>query len=71
MAVFQKNAKRFGDAWPVHVGLARGYSASGDYATALRHAEIALKQAPDPLNQKSLEDAVARLKAGKDMNTSS
>jgi hypothetical protein len=71
MAVFQKNAKRFGDAWPVHVGLARGYSANGDYTTALRHAEIALKQAPDPLNKKSLEDAVARLKSGKDMNTSS
>jgi Protein of unknown function (DUF2911) len=71
MAVFQKNAKRFGDAWPVHVGLARGYSANGDYTTALRHAEIALKQAPDPLNKKSLEDAVARLKSGKDMNSSS
>ena len=25
LAVFQKNAKRFGDTWPVHVGLARGY----------------------------------------------
>jgi hypothetical protein len=70
LAVFQRNAKRFGDAWPVHVGLARGYSAAGDYKTALTHAEIALKQAPDPLNRKSLEDAVARLKQGKDMNAS-
>jgi hypothetical protein len=68
LAVFQKNAKRFGDAWPVHVGLARGYSAAGDYKTALMHAEIAVKQAPDALNRKSLEDAVARLKAGQDMN---
>ena len=68
LAVFQKNAKRFGDAWPVHVGLARGYSAVGDYKTALKHAEIALKQAPDTLNQKSLENAVARLKQGQDMN---
>src|SRR5687768_4182820 len=33
LAVFQKNAKRFGDTWPVHVGLARGYSAVGDYKT--------------------------------------
>jgi tetratricopeptide (TPR) repeat protein len=70
LAVFQKNAKRFGDTWPVHVGLARGYSAAGDYKTALKHAEIALKQAPDPLNQKSLEDAVERLKQGQDMNAS-
>ena len=48
LAVFQKNAERFGDAWPVHVGLARGYSAVGDYKSALKHAEIALGQAPDP-----------------------
>ena len=69
LAVFQKNAKRYGDAWPVHVGLARGYSAAGDYKTALKHAEIALTQAPDSLNKKSLEDAVARLKQGQDMNS--
>jgi tetratricopeptide (TPR) repeat protein len=67
-AVFQKNAKRFGDAWPVHVGLARGYSAIGDYKSALKHAEIALTQAPDDLNRKSLQDAVGRLKQGQDMN---
>jgi tetratricopeptide (TPR) repeat protein len=71
LAVFQKNAKRFGDTWPVHVGLARGYSAVGDYPTALRHAEIALKQAPDPTNKKSLEDAVVKLKQGRDMNATS
>jgi tetratricopeptide (TPR) repeat protein len=68
LAVFQKNAKRFGDAWPTHVGLARGYSATGDYKAALKHAEIALTQAPDSLNKKSLQDAVAKLKQGQDMN---
>jgi hypothetical protein len=68
LTVFQKNQKRFGDAWPVHVGLARGYSAVGDYPAALKHAEIALKQAPDAINKKSLEDAVAKLKQGRDMN---
>ena len=68
MAVFQKNAKRFGDAWPVHVGLARGYSAIGDYKEALKHAEVALPQAPDDLNRKSLQDALVKLKQGQDMN---
>jgi tetratricopeptide (TPR) repeat protein len=68
VAVFEKNAKRFGDAWPVHVGLARGYSAQGDYGKALKHAKMALTQAPDALNRKSLEDAVARLEKGQDMN---
>jgi hypothetical protein len=68
LAVFQKNQKRFGDAWPVHVGLARAYSAMGDYKTALVHAEIAVKQAPDSLNRTNLEKAIVTLKAGKDMN---
>jgi hypothetical protein len=68
MAVFQKNAKRFGEAWPTHVGLARGYSAMGDYKSALKHAETALAQAPDELNRKSLQDAVGKLKQGQDMN---
>lgn len=68
LTVFQKNAKRFGDAWPVHVGLARGYSAVGDYPTALKHAEIAVKQAPDALNRKNLEEAIVKLKQGRDMN---
>jgi len=70
LAVFQKNQKRFGDSWPVHVGLARGYSAMGDYKTALMHAEIAVGQAPDPLNKASLEAAIVKLKQGKDMNDS-
>jgi hypothetical protein len=68
MAVFQKNAERFEDQWPVHVGLARGYSAMGDYEAALKHAEVALGQAPDPLNKKSLEDGIAKLKNGQDWN---
>jgi hypothetical protein len=68
LAVFQKNQKRFGDAWPVHVGLARGYSAMGDYKTALGHAQIAVGQAPDSLNRTNLENAITLLKQGKDMN---
>lgn len=71
LAVYQKNAARFGEAWPTNVGLARGYSATGNYAKALEYARKALAQAPDPLNKKNLEDAVARLKQGKDMNATS
>jgi len=68
LAVFQKNQKRFGDAWPIHVGLARGYSAVGDYKAALEHAQKALGQAPDQLNKTSLAAAIEKLKQGKDMN---
>lgn len=65
MAVFQLNFQRNGETWPVHVGLARGYAATGDAKQALEHAKKALVQAPDPLNRKSLEDMVAALEAGK------
>jgi len=63
--VFKYNAQRNGDAWPVHVGLARGYSAMGDTKQALEHAQKALAQAPDPINKQSLEAMVKTLSEGK------
>jgi tetratricopeptide (TPR) repeat protein len=68
LRVWELNAKRHPDVWPVHVGLARGYSANGRYKEALKHAKLALAQAPDELNKKSLADGVKKLEAGQDMN---
>ena len=68
MAIFQLNAERNGDAWPVHVGLARGYAAMGDTPKALENAKKALAQAPDPVNKKSLEDMVQTLSEGKTLS---
>ncbi len=65
MEVFQLNHKKNGDAWPVHVGLMRGYSATGDLKKALEHAQIAVKQAPDDMNRKNLEGYVKTLAEGK------
>ena len=65
VAVFKFNAERNGDAWPVHVGLARAYAAAGDSQAALEHARKALPQAPDDLNRKSLEAMVKALSEGK------
>jgi tetratricopeptide (TPR) repeat protein len=65
MVVFEYNAVRFGDQWPTHVGLARGYAARGDTGKALEHARLALAQAPDPLNKKSLQDMISDLEAGR------
>ena len=62
--VFKYNAEKNGDTWPTHVGLMRAYVATGEKAKALEQAKIALGQAPDPLNKKSLEDAVQKLSAG-------
>ena len=65
MAVFERNYKQNKGAWPTNVGMMRGYSASGDLKKALEHARLALTQAPDDLNKRSLEQAVKTLEAGK------
>jgi predicted Zn-dependent protease len=65
LEVFKYNAERNGDAWPVHVGLARGYSATGDIAKALEHPQKALPQAPDDLNRNSLAAMVKTLSEGR------
>jgi Tfp pilus assembly protein PilF len=64
MQVFEYNAARNGDAWPVHVGLARGYAAKGDTKQALEHARKALPQAPDEQNRKILEAMIDALAKG-------
>jgi hypothetical protein len=68
MKVFEYNASRNGDQWPIHVGLARGYAAKGDTNQALDHAKKALAQAPDRLNKQSLEAMVKALEEGKKVN---
>jgi Protein of unknown function (DUF2911)/Tetratricopeptide repeat len=62
--VFKYNAERNGDVWPVHVGLARAYIATGDLKQALEHAQKALAQAPDALNKTNLEAMVKALSQG-------
>jgi tetratricopeptide (TPR) repeat protein len=68
LAIYELNAKKNPNVWPVHVGLARGYSAMGRYKEALKHARLALAQAPDEQNKRFLTDGIAKLEAGKDMN---
>ena len=69
MELFKLNAERFGaDTWPVTVGMARVYSASGDYKKALEYAKKARAQAPDPLNQGNLDNIIKLLESGKDFN---
>jgi hypothetical protein len=68
MRVFQLNAKRFPNQWPVHVVLMRGYAALGDKKKALAEAKLALPQAPDAGNKKNLENMIKLLEEGKDVN---
>ena len=66
--VWELNAKRHPNTWPVHVGLARGYSAVGRYKDALKHAKLALAQAPDEVNRTSLTEGIKKLERGQDWN---
>jgi len=68
LRVFQTNAKRFPNQWPVNVGLMRGYAALGDKKKALEYAKLAIPQAPDPANKKNLESMVKLLEEGKEIN---
>jgi Protein of unknown function (DUF2911) len=68
LKVFELNAKRNPGVWPVNFGLARGYSAVGRYPEALKYAKLALPQAPDEVNRKSIEGAIKKLEAGQDTN---
>jgi hypothetical protein len=68
LAAWQTSAKRFGDAWPVNAGLARGYSAVGKYPEALKYAKLAAQQAPDDQNKKAWAANVEKLAQNKDIN---
>jgi tetratricopeptide (TPR) repeat protein len=64
LKIFQANAKKFPGQWPVNVGLARGYAASGDLKKALEHARMGLAQAPDEPNKKALKALIEQLEKG-------
>jgi len=68
LKIFQINAQRFPDKWPVHVGLMRGYAAVGDNKRAVDEGRLALKQAPDEANRKNIESMVKKLEEGKNVN---
>jgi tetratricopeptide (TPR) repeat protein len=66
--VFKMNAKKNKDTWPVHYGLARGYSAKGDYKTALKHLKKALANAPNAASKGRVQANIAKLEKEEDIN---
>ena len=68
MNVFKMNADKHKDTWPVDYGLARGYSALGDYAKALEHLKIAYSRVPDAGNKAAIETNLKKLENGEDIN---
>ncbi len=68
LEVFKKNAKMHKDTWPVNYGLARGYSALGDYKKALQYLEKAYDLAPQQANKDRVQANMEKLKKGEDIN---
>ncbi len=65
LMVFEANAKLHPNAWPVNVGLARGYAAVGRTKEAIKYAKLAVQQAPDEGNKKNLQKMIEDLESGK------
>jgi tetratricopeptide (TPR) repeat protein len=68
LEVFKWNAKNHKGTWPVDYGLARGYSAVGDYKNALKHLKVAEGRAPDQGNKDAIAANITRLQEGTDIN---
>jgi tetratricopeptide (TPR) repeat protein len=68
LAIFQNASKRMPNKWPLDLGIARSYSAMGDYKSALKYAKQSLLVAPDGPNKDNVQRMIAKLEKGEDMN---
>ncbi|MEL6536187.1 MAG: DUF2911 domain-containing protein [Bacteroidota bacterium] len=68
LEVFEYNAKKHPDTWPVNYGLGRGYSALGKYKKAIDYLEKALENAPNEPNRQAIQANIDKLKSGEDIN---
>ena len=66
--VFQVNYKKNPNQFTTLMGLVRGYSAIGDYKTALKYAQMALPLSPPGPNKTNVENMIEKLKKGQDAN---
>ncbi|GAB5400062.1 MAG: hypothetical protein Aureis2KO_16470 [Aureisphaera sp.] len=68
LEIFKYNAKKNKDTWPVNYGMARAYSAQGDYKTALKHLEKAHNNAPNQASKGRVAANIEKLRNGEDIN---
>jgi len=70
LEVFKLNAEMHPNTWPVNYGLARGYSAVGDYKAALEVLLQAQKEIPagDAVNATAVSANIEKLKRGQNIN---
>jgi tetratricopeptide (TPR) repeat protein len=66
--VFKIAYDKYPNQFLTNAGMARGYSATGDYKKALTYALKAQAQAPDPANKNIVDTMVKKLQDGQDIN---
>lgn len=66
-AVWRKNAKDHPDLWFTHSGMARVYSAQGDFTNAVKEMKVAQAGAPEQ-NKPVIDSFIKRLEAKDDIN---
>ncbi|MDH7444041.1 DUF2911 domain-containing protein [Aquimarina sp. 2201CG14-23] len=67
LEILKGNVKNNKGAWPSNYGLARAYSATGDYKNAIKSINVALGKAPDRFKGR-LSGDLEKLKKGEDIN---
>lgn len=65
---FKANYKKYPNVFTTNMGMVRALSSEGNFKEALKFANSALLQAPDPNNKLTVEGMIEKLKAGKDVN---
>lgn len=70
LEVFKYNAKTNKGQWPTNYGLARGYSAVGNYKQALKYLKLAKANIPagDTVNGPFIDQNIEKLERGEDIN---
>ncbi len=70
LEIFKYNHKQNKGAWPTNYGLARGYSAVGNYKQALKYLELAKANLPagDTVNGPIIDQNIEKLKNNQDIN---
>ena len=66
-AIFRANYKKYPDQWFVHSGMARVYTAQGDYDNAVKEMKVAASSAPEQFRS-NVQVLVRRLENKEDIN---
>lgn len=66
-AIFRANYKKYPDQWFVHSGMARVYTAQGDYDNAVKEMKVAASSAPQQFRS-NVQVLVRRLENKEDIN---